>query len=163
MSELVLNDANVKAVLDYKTRDIAARDAWISEEPEDVYIIVPEQEQELKKFINDWLALCPLGSEAKVKEYEKDLNKKLKKQGYKLSEKQKLIITARQVAKIKRDYASMQSELMKSAHSYAKMNFIGYTYLAEIARILDTFLQESEKDNPKLIAICENKTPRRRV
>ena len=163
MAELSVTNENLDEVLANLSQDIKVRDKWVSVEPDDVYIIVPEEEYELKQFLDDWLPLGPAGSKEKVKEYEKNLKKKLKSQGYKISEKQRLLIIARYVAKIKKDYVISQSELMKKIHNQLKADFMGYTYLAEIGKVLDTFLEESEKSNPKLIGICENKTPRRRV
>jgi hypothetical protein len=163
MSELAVNNENIGEVLKYRDRDITTRNKWVSVEPDDVYIISPETESELKEYISDWLALCPNGSVEKVKNYEKNLKKNLNKNGYKISELQSLIVKARFVAKIKKEYVLLQSELMKKAHENINSEFKGYTYLAEIARVLDVFLEQSEKDNPKLISICENKIPRRRV
>ena len=163
MSELVVNNENIDEVLKYRDRDIATRNKWVSVEPDDVYIISPETESELKEYINDWLSLCPNGSAEKVKNYEKNLKKNLNKNGYKINELQSLIIRARFIAKMKKEYVLLQSELMKKAHKKINSEFVGYTYLAEIARVLEVFLEQSEKEHPKLISICENKTPRRRV
>ena len=160
---LEVNEENIRNLVRVRELDMKSIDKWVSLNGNGYDIIIPTELDEYKQFIIDWLPLCPNGTEAVIKDVEKKMKKIAKKNGYLLEEKHVLLMKAREIARIKREYANEHDSLVKRADKKFGTSGRGFSYLFEVVDIMQTFLNETEKDFPKAISIYEGKTIRRRV
>ena len=160
---LEINEENIRDLVNVREQDMKIVKKWVSLNGSGYDIIIPTELDEYRQFIIDWLPLCPKGSESVIKDVEKKMKKIAKKNGYLLEEKHVLLMKAREVARIKIDFANEHESLAKRADKKFGTSGRGFSYLFEVIDIMQTFLKETEKDFPKAISIYEGKTIRRRV
>ena len=158
-----LNEKNLKELLDLRKKDMIIRDKWTEFENGELVVIVPETKEEFVRFIQDWLPVCPLGTEERIKKIKKEMKSIAKKNSYVFEEKHLLIMTAREIARIKKEYSNEQVSLANRADKKYGASGHGFTYLAEISDLMETFLESTQNDYPKAISIYEGKRIRRTV
>ena len=103
---LEVNEENIRNLVHVRELDMKSIDKWVSLNGNGYDIIIPTELDEYKQFIIDWLPLCPKGTETVIKDVEKKMKKIAKKNGYLLEEKHVLLMKAREIARIKREYAN---------------------------------------------------------
>ena len=160
---LEINDVNVREMLNLVKLDRSIRSNWVKVKGKSLVVLIPDTTGTLQKFIEEWIQVCPSGTAKKIKEFNKSIKKNAKKAGIQLDEFKSNLLIAREVARIKKEYASEHSSLAKRVTKQYNVGGRGYTHLLEIIDIMNEFLVDSEKKYPKLISICEGKNIRRSV
>ena len=153
------NEEELNYILKMRDKDIKMRNAYVEIVPDDTLIIVPDNYSELRKFIKDWLPLCRPGTERRVEKFKKAIKRRSFFKGYMVSENEIDHMTARFIAGIKIEQCNSQNALMVKLHKQEGCKYIGYTYLLEISRILNTMLDntvELENNNGHTVSLYDD-------
>ena len=161
---LEINQKNIDEIVRLEKRDLEVSGRWIlSAKTNNARVRLPETHEERLQYINDWLSVCPVGSNLKIQEYKTYILNLAKTKNIKLEDWHISLLLARKVAMIKRNYSADQADLVNRVAIASKKTTKGYTYLNEITYMLDLFLSTSAKKFPKTVAVFEGKNTRNRL
>lgn len=158
-----LTEENLLAMCNMRETDMKLRDKWTELDGKFLVVIIPDTAEYLQEFIEDWLSVCPNGTAKRLKEFNKNIKKIARKKGVELNEFKRNLLMAREVARIKKQYATDHADLAKRGDESINVDAPGFTYLSEIVIVMNEFLNDSVEKFPKTISIFEEKQVRRTV